>query len=63
MGDPGETAEPLVVRCMECKAQRPYTVERFDGGNEGWRCTVCGKIMRLVPGNYSVFYGLKDLPC
>jgi hypothetical protein len=38
---------------MECKAQRPYTVERFNNGNTGWRCTVCGKILRLIPGKYT----------
>ena len=37
---------------MECKAQRPYTVEHFANGNTGWRCLVCGKIVRLIPGKY-----------
>jgi len=37
---------------MECKRQQPYTVEPFDNGNTGWRCTVCGKILRLIPGQY-----------
>jgi hypothetical protein len=36
--------------CMECKAQRWYTVEPFPNVNTGWRCTVCGKILRLIPG-------------
>jgi hypothetical protein len=39
--------------CMECKGQRPYTVEHFDNGNIGWRCTVCGKILNLIPGQYT----------
>jgi hypothetical protein len=54
----GETIEPLTYGCMECKAQQPYTVEQFQNGNTGWRCTVCGKIARLIPGHYSEFYGL-----
>jgi hypothetical protein len=37
---------------MECKAPRSYTVEHFANGNTGWRCTVCGKILRLIPGKY-----------
>jgi len=40
------------VGCMACKAQRSYTVEPFANGNTGWRCTVCGKILRLLPGQY-----------
>jgi len=39
--------------CMECKAQRPYMVEHFTNGNTGWRCVVCGKILRLIPGQSS----------
>jgi len=39
--------------CMECKAQRSYTIEPFPNGNTGWRCTVCGKILRLIPTKYS----------
>ena len=35
---------------MECKAKRPYTIEHFPNGNTGWRCTVCGKILNLIPG-------------
>ena len=31
-------------------APRSYTVEHFTNGNTGWRCTVCGKILRLMPG-------------
>ena len=46
--------------CMECKAQQPYTVQEFPNGNTGWRCTVCGKIARLIPGNYSEIYGLAS---
>ena len=53
-----ETPEPPRHGCMECKAPRPYTVEEFPTGNTGWRCTVCGKILRLIPGNYSARYGL-----
>ena len=37
---------------MECKAQRSYTIEPFPNGNTGWRCTICGKILRLIPGEY-----------
>ena len=46
--------------CMECKARQPYTVEEFPNGNTGWRCGVCGKILRLIPGNYSELYGLES---
>ena len=42
--------------CMECKAQRWYTIEPFPNGNTGWRCTVCGKILRLIPAKYSEPY-------
>jgi hypothetical protein len=45
--------------CMECKAQQWYTVEPFPNGNTGWRCTVCGKILRLIPGKYSPRAGLE----
>src|SRR4051794_18080462 len=38
--------------CMACKAQRPYTVEPFANGNTGWRCTVCGTMLHLIPGTY-----------
>ena len=38
--------------CMECKAQRSYTIEPFPNGNTGWRCTIYGKILRLIPGEY-----------
>ena len=44
--------------CMECKAQQPYAVEQFPNGNTGWRCLVCGKILRLIPGKYSELSGL-----
>ena len=47
-----ETSAPSTHGCMECKRQQPYAVERFDNGNTGWRCTVCGKILRLIPGQY-----------
>jgi len=42
MQSPEPPALPI-HRCMECKAQRPYTVEQFSNGNAGWLCTVCGK--------------------
>jgi|SoiMethySBSTD1v2_1073268.scaffolds.fasta_scaffold45427_4 hypothetical protein len=46
-----ESPDPSVTSgCMECKRPQPYTVEHFDNGTTGWRCTVCGKILRLVPG-------------
>jgi hypothetical protein len=51
--DAGNTIAPPTHGCMECKGQRPYTVEPFANGNTGWRCTVCGKILRLLPGKYS----------
>jgi ribosomal protein L37AE/L43A len=51
--DAGNITAPPTHGCMECKAQRPYTVERFNNGNTGWRCTVCGKILRLIPGKYT----------
>ena len=38
---------------MECKAQRSYTVEHFAKGKTGWRCLVCGKMLRLTPGKDS----------
>jgi hypothetical protein len=44
--------------CMECKHQQCYTVEQFSNGNTGWRCTVCGKILRLIPGKYREPSGL-----
>ena len=44
--------------CMECKHQQCYTVEQFRNGNTGWRCTVCGKILRLIPGKYREPSGL-----
>jgi hypothetical protein len=37
--DAGRSADPPTQGCMECKAQRPYTIEHFDSGNTGWRCT------------------------
>ena len=49
----GSTINRPTHGCMECKAQRPYTVEHFANGNTGWRCTVCGKILRLLPGQYT----------
>ena len=44
--------------CMECKHQQCYTVEQFRNGNTGWRCMVCGKILRLIPGKYREPAGL-----
>jgi hypothetical protein len=44
---------------MECKARQPYTIEHFTNGNTGWRCAVCGKILRLIPGKYSESSGLE----
>jgi hypothetical protein len=44
---------PDTAGCMLCKAPRPYTIEPFANGNTGWRCTVCGTILRLIPGRYS----------
>jgi hypothetical protein len=46
----GNITEPPTQGCMECKAQRAYIVEHFTNGNTGWRCTVCGKILRLISG-------------
>jgi hypothetical protein len=43
---------------MECKGPRPYTIEHFTNGNTGWRCVVCGKILRLIPGKYREHDGL-----
>jgi hypothetical protein len=48
----GSTTAPPTHGCMECKAQRPYTVEQFANGHIGWRCMVCGKILNLIPGKY-----------
>jgi hypothetical protein len=58
-----ETPEPLDEPrhgCMECKAQQPYTVEQFPNGNTGWRCRVCGKILRLIPGRYTALAAHGD---
>jgi hypothetical protein len=49
----GITTDHPTHGCMERKAQRPYTVAHFANGNTGWRYTVCGKILRLLPGKYS----------
>jgi hypothetical protein len=57
-----ETPEPPTHGCMECKAQQPYTVEHFAHGNTGRRCTVCGHILRLIPGKYSEISGLTPVP-
>jgi hypothetical protein len=51
--DAGNITGPLTQGCLECKAQRTYTIEPFANGNTGWRCLVCGKILRLMPGKYS----------
>jgi transposase-like protein len=51
--DAGNITGPLTQGCLECKAQRTYTIEHFTNGNTGWRCTVCGKILRLIPGKYT----------
>ena len=45
--------DPPRAGCMECKAPRPYTVKPWPNGNTTWHCTVCGKVLRLVPGRYS----------
>jgi hypothetical protein len=55
----GATAEPPTHGCMECKAQRPCTIKDFANGNTGWRCAVCGKILRLIPGKYRGPEGLE----
>jgi hypothetical protein len=47
-----EAPAPPTAGCMACKGQRPYTVEHFVNSNTGWRCTVCGQILRLIPGRY-----------
>jgi hypothetical protein len=46
-------AEPPLAGCMECKAQRPYTVKTWPNGNTTWHWVVCGTVVRLVPGQYS----------
>jgi hypothetical protein len=56
--DSNEVTDQPRAGCMECKAQQPYTVEEFPNGNTGWRCVMCGKILRLIPGNYTERYGL-----
>ena len=55
---PSETSDRPVHGCMECKGPRPYTIEHFTNGNTGWRCVVCGKILRLIPGKYREHDGL-----
>ena len=57
-----ETPEHHTHGCMECKAQRTYTVEPCTNGNVGWRCTVCGKILRLIPGRSSAISSLIPAP-
>jgi hypothetical protein len=47
-----QPTDPPLAGCMECKAQRPYTVKPWPNGNTTWPCTVCGKVVRLVPGQY-----------
>jgi hypothetical protein len=54
---PSAGGEQSTHGCMECKAQRPYTVEQFPNGNTGWRCVVCGKMLRLIPGKYTSTVG------
>ena len=49
----GHITAPPTHSCMECKAQRPYAVEHCANGNTGWRCVVCGKMLRLIPGKYT----------
>jgi hypothetical protein len=46
----GRATTPPTHGCMERKAQRPFTVAQFPNGNTGWRCVVCGKMLRLLPG-------------
>jgi|SoiMetStandDraft_2_1073263.scaffolds.fasta_scaffold931396_1 hypothetical protein len=49
----GTTTASPTHGCMACKAPGTYTVEPFAHGHTGWRCMVCGKILRLVPGTYT----------
>ena len=51
--DAGNITNPPTQGCMECKAQRTYTMEHFTNGTTGWRCMVCGKMLRLIPGKYT----------
>jgi hypothetical protein len=46
-------AVPPTAGCMECKAQRLYTVKAWPNGNTTWHCAVCGKVVRLIPGTYT----------
>ena len=50
--EPSATTDRPTHGCMECKTQRPYTVERFANGHTGWRCMVCGTMLRLIPGKF-----------
>ena len=58
--EPSETAAQPTHGCMECRAQRPYTVQHFPNGNTGWRCVVCGKILNLIPGKYRPDEGVES---
>ena len=58
--DAGNTTDPPTHGCMGCKCQQPYSIEEFPNGNTGWRCMVCGKIVRLIPGKYREPDGLES---
>ena len=47
-----ETPDPPMHGCMECKAQRPYTIEALPNRNTIWRCVVCSHVVNLIPGKY-----------
>ena len=54
----GNTTEPLTHGCMECKAQRPYSVETLPNRNTIWRCAACSHVVNLIPGKYREQDGL-----
>lgn len=47
-----ESPAPPRLAVWHARASGRIPVERFANGNTGWRCTVCGKILRLIPGRY-----------
>jgi hypothetical protein len=49
---PESPVDPPLAGCMECKAPRSYTVKAWPNGNTTWHWTMCGKVVRLVPGHY-----------
>ena len=47
-----ESPAPPRLAVWPARASGRIPVEHFANGNTGWRCTVCGQILRLIPGRY-----------